>query len=41
VSFQGLFRVLPEGGTVTAETNALRVAGADAVTVLIALNTDF
>jgi alpha-L-fucosidase 2 len=41
VAFQGLFRVLPEGGTVTAETHALHVAGADAVTVLIALNTDF
>jgi alpha-L-fucosidase 2 len=41
VAFAGLFRVLPEGGTVTAETNTLRVGGADAVTILIALNTDF
>jgi alpha-L-fucosidase 2 len=41
VAFAGLFRVLPEGGTITAETNALHVSGANAVTVLIALNTDF
>ena len=41
VAFQALFRVVPEGGTVTAEANALRVTGADAATVLIALNTDF
>ena len=41
VAFQALFRVVPEGGTVMAETNALRVAGANAVTVLIALNTNF
>ncbi len=41
VAFQALFRVLPEGGTMTADNDALRVAGADAATVLIALNTDF
>ena len=41
VAFQARFRVLPEGGTMTADNDALRVAGADAATVLIALNTDF
>ena len=41
VAFQARFRVLPEGGTMTANNDALRVAGADAATVLIALNTDF
>ena len=41
VAFQARIRVLPEGGTVTADKDALRVTGANAVTVLIALNTDF
>jgi alpha-L-fucosidase 2 len=41
VAFQAMIRVLPEGGAVTAGDDSLSVAGADAVTVLIALNTDF
>jgi len=41
VAFQSLFRVLPQGGTIAAGNDALRAAGADAATVLIALNTNF
>ena len=41
VAFQALIRVLPEGGAVTVGEGSLSVAGADAVTVLIAMNTDF
>ena len=41
VAMQALVRVLPEGGVVTAEDGVLCVAGANAVTILIALNTDF
>lgn len=38
----GLLRVIPEGGSITTFTNgALQVVGADAVTVLLAMNTDF
>ncbi|KAB2659849.1 MAG: glycoside hydrolase family 95 protein [Verrucomicrobia bacterium] len=35
-----VIRVVTEGGTVTAEGRMLRVKGADAATVLVALNTD-
>ncbi len=41
VSFVAKIRVLPEGGIMTAGEGSLSVAGADAVTLLIALNTDF
>jgi alpha-L-fucosidase 2 len=41
VSFQAWIRVLPEGGVLTAEKSDLRLSGAHAATVLIALNTDF
>jgi alpha-L-fucosidase 2 len=41
VGFQARFRIVPEGGTVTAGTDLLRISGADAATVLIALNTDY
>jgi alpha-L-fucosidase 2 len=41
VAFQALIRVVPEGGRLTTATNALHLTGADAATVLIALNTDF
>lgn len=41
VSLSGLVRVLPEGGTVAAHGEVLEVERADAVTLLIALNTTF
>ena len=41
VSFRAVIRVLPEGGAVTSGQASLSVVGADAVTVLISLNTDF
>lgn len=41
VGFEARFCVLPEGGRATVGTDSLNVAGADAATVLIALNTDF
>jgi alpha-L-fucosidase 2 len=41
IAFQAMIRVVPEGGSMTAGEGSLSVAGADAVTLLIALNTDF
>ena len=41
VAFQGMFRVLPEGGVLRAAEDTLTVTGARAATVLAALNTDF
>ena len=41
VSLASLIRAVPEGGKVTAQGDALEVASADAVTLLIALNTTF
>ena len=41
VAFEMFCRVLPEGGSLAAENNSLKVTGADSVTVLIALNTDY
>ncbi len=41
VAFRALVRVIPEGGRLSAEGDRLRVEGADAATVLVALNTDF
>ena len=41
VSLAGLIRAVPEGGTVTARDDALEVSNADAVTLLIVLNTTF
>ncbi|MCX6967375.1 MAG: glycoside hydrolase family 95 protein [Verrucomicrobia bacterium] len=41
VAFQARCRVMAVGGEVSAEPDAVRVVGADAVTVLVALNTDY
>ncbi len=41
VSLAGVIRVVPERGKVTAQGDTLVVANADAVTLLIALNTSF
>lgn len=41
VSLGGLIRAIPEGGQITARDGVLQVDRADAVTILIALNTDF
>jgi alpha-L-fucosidase 2 len=41
VSLAGRIRAIPEGGRITAQGDTLEVADADAVTLLIALNTTF
>ena len=41
VGFAGRIRIVNEGGSVLAVGDALRVTGANAVTVLVALHTDF
>ena len=41
VAFRAMFRVLPEGGSIRSDRDMLIVASADAVTVIVALNTDF
>jgi alpha-L-fucosidase 2 len=39
--FDARFEVRPEGGTLTAQENGFRVAGANRVTLLMAVGTDF
>jgi len=41
IAFEARFCVLPEGGRVSAASESLSVAGADAATIFIALNTDY
>lgn len=41
VKFQALARILPEGGQVRAAGGALTVTGADAVTVLVSIGTNY
>src|SRR5262249_44799529 len=41
VKFEAHLRALASGGQVQAETNALHIAGADAVTIAVAASTDY
>lgn len=41
VKFAGVLRVVPEGGQLTGEGKTLTVAGADAVTLLLAARSDY
>lgn len=41
VRYEGIVKIVPKGGTLTAAANTLTVAGADEVTIYIAIATNF